>query len=269
MKRKFDFYEWLVVKDSVIIWFVHFIYNERSLWGICDWRAKRDGKRMVKRLRVPGGDLFVALNGPSIKKQPIERVKGMDCVFVNQGFKLPQYKELKPKFHVFIDPKLIKGIWDIKWLDEILSMVPDIIFVMPTAWSRLPMFKPYIEKGVKILWWDAPSRFMTHGVSGFVFQLAWKLGYKRIYFSGYEQTATPAYILKQASHFYGNDPDVMTHDYRYIMKDLSMNARHLAAAIRSANYARKIGVEMYNLTEGGIMDMFVRKRFEDVFSLKN
>ena len=57
------------------------------------------------------------------------------------------------------------------------------------------------------------------------------------------------------------------HDVRYIMKDLSMNARHLWAAIKSAEHAKKIGVEMINLTEGGIMDMFERRNFCDVFPM--
>ena len=263
--KKFDFYEWLVTKDETIIALANFIHGSKRLWGLFDWRGRRCGKKMLKSMRVNGGEIFIALNGPSIRKQPIERVKGMDCIFVNQGFKLPQYQLLHPRFHIFMDSKLIKGVWDIKWLDEILAMVPDITFVMPTAWSRLDMFKEYVDKGARIAWWDAPSQRMSHGVSGAAFQLAWMLGYRKIYFSGYEQTATPSYILKQASHFYGNDPDVATHDVRYIMKDLSMNARHLAAAIRSSEYAKKIGVEMYNLTDGGIMDMFERKQFEDVF----
>lgn len=263
--KKFDFYAWLVTKDELIISLVKFVYNARRLWGWGDRRARRDGRMMLKDMSVTDKSLFIALNGPSIKRQPLERVKGMDCIFVNQGFRLPQYRLLHPRFHIFIDTKLVKGVWDIKWIDEILKMVPDITFVMPTSWSRLAVLKPYVDRGVRILWWDAPSSAMTHGVSGFAFQLAWRLGYTKIYFSGYEQTATPAYILKQASHFYGNDPDVDTHDAYYIMKDLSMNARHLAAAFRSSEYAKRIGVKMYNLTEGGIMDMFERRRFEDVF----
>jgi len=269
MKRKrFDFWEWMVFKDEPIVWVANFIRDAKRLWGWGNWRAKRQGKKMIKGLANEGGTLFVALNGPSIKKQPIERIAGMDCLFVNQGFRLPQYKFLHPKYHVFIDKKLVDGTWDIKWLDEILEMVPDITFVMPTAWSRNSLFAPYVQRGVKILWWDAPCQRFIHGVSGFVFQLAWALGYKKIYVTGYEQTATPAYILKQASHFYGFDPDVNSHDVHYIMKDLYLNARHLACAFRSAAYAKKIGVDIINLTEGGIVDMFRREKFEDVFPLR-
>lgn len=266
--KKFDFYEWLVTKDWPIISIAYFIRGARNLWGAMDWKAKRQGRLLLNELKVNGRELFLFLNGPSIRRQPLERVgrnKNIDCAFVNQGFRLPQYCGLRPKFHVFIDSKLINGIWDIHWLDEILSMVPDIVFVMPPSWARHPLLRPYINRGVRILWWKAPITSMSHGVSGSMFQLAWKLGYRRIYFTGYEQTATPAYILKQASHFYGNDPDFATHDAHYIMKDLSMNARHLAAAFRSSAYAKRIGVEMINLTDGGIMDMFTRRKFEEVF----
>lgn len=260
--KKFDFYEWLVYKDFPIIHLANFIHGAKSLWGWKYRRATAKGKAMMCERRVNGGDIFIALNGPSIKEMPLERIKGMDCIFVNQGFKLPSYKTLQPKYHFFIDPKLMDGTWDICWIDEILAMVPSITFVMPAAWSNNPKLKPYIERGVKILWFNGKH---SHGVSGAAFQFCWKLGYKRIYFAGYEQTAIAAYILNQSSHFYGADPDEGSHTVRYVMKDLSMNARHLWAAIKSAEYAERIGVELINLTRGGIMNMFKRQVFEDVF----
>lgn len=260
---KFDFYEWLVYKDFPLIKFANFVHNAKGLWGWRYRQAARQGAKMIKDSKVVGGDIFIALNAPSIKEMPLERIKGkMDCIFVNQGFKLPAYKDLHPKYHFFIDSKLINGIWDIHWIDEILEMVPDITFVMPPSWSQLPILKPYIDRGVKILWFNGKH---SHGVSGQAFQLCWKLGYKRIYFAGYEQTGIAAYILNQSSHFYGADPDEASHSVRYIMKDLSMNARHLWAAIKSAEYARTIGVELINLSRGGIMNMFERKVFEEVF----
>ena len=186
----------------------------------------------------------------------------MDCIFVNQGFKLPSYKLLQPKYHFFIDPKLINGTWDIHWIDEILAMVPGITFVMPAGWSNHPIIKPYVDRGVQILWFNGKY---SHGVSGAAFQFCWELGYKRIYFAGYEQTAIAAYILNQSTHFYGADPDEDTYSPRFLATALSMNARHLWAAIKSEEYAERIGVELINLSRGGIMNMFKRQVFEDVF----
>lgn len=260
--KKFDFFEWLVYKDFPIIRAANFIKGVKTLWGLKYHKALAQGRKMMKERRVNGGDIFIALNAPSIKDMPLERVKGMDCIFVNQGFRLPAYKELHPKYHFFIDPKLLDGTWDIHWIDEILEMVPDITFVMLASWAKHPKLKPYVDRGVKIIWFEGKH---SHGVSGAAFQFCWKLGYKNIYFAGYEQTGIAAYILKQSSHFYGADPDEASHTVRYIMKDLSMNARHLWAAIQSAEYSKKIGVRLVNLSRGGIMDMFERKRFEDVF----
>lgn len=267
-RKKFDFVIWLINKDGPIVKLANFVHGAKRLWGLGDWRAKWQAKKMLPQFEIKDRELFVFLNGPSVKKQPLERVarrKDIDCIFVNQGFKLPQYKMLHPKFHVFIDTKMLKGIWDVHWIDEILEMVPDITFVMPPSWAKHPVIKPYVDRGVRILWWQTPIKNLAHGVSATAFQLGWRLGYKRIYFTGYEQTATPAYMLKQASHFYGNDPDVETHDTTYIIKDLYMNACHLLVAQASARYAKQIGVDMVNLTDGGLMDMFRRERFEDVF----
>ena len=43
-----------------------------------------------------GRDLFIILNGPSLKKQDISTLKGKDLMFVNRGFMHPLYKELQP-----------------------------------------------------------------------------------------------------------------------------------------------------------------------------
>lgn len=263
--KNFDFYEWLVYKDFPIIRIATFMRNARSLWGWKYRRAIAKGKAMMRERRVNGGDVFIVLNAPSIKEMPLERIRGMDCIFVNQGFRLPSYKLLQPKYHFFIDTKLINGTWDVGWIDEILAMVPDITFVMPAEWSKCPILKPYVDRNIKILWFNGNR---NHGVSGAAFQFCWEIGYKRIYFAGYEQTAIAAYMLNQSTHFYGADPDENTYTARSLVKSLSMNARHLWAAIKTAEYADRIGVELINLSRGGIMTMFKRQIFEDVFPVR-
>lgn len=263
MKRKFDFWLWMVKKEAFFVWIAFFLRGARELWGLRNWKWLRIGKMLMGKNKVVGGEIFVALNGPSVKRQPLEKVAGkMDVICVNQGFRLPQYKLLHPKFHVFIDSKLIHGVWDVKWLDEILEMVPDITFVMPAAWANLKMFRPYIERKVPIIWIKEKQ---SHGVSSAAFHLAWELGYRKIYFTGYEGTSFVSSLLKQSSHFYGADPDEDSMTSEDVMKSYYMNANHFRCAFRTCREAKRLGVHLINLTEGGVMNMFDRERFEDVF----
>ena len=70
-------------------------------------------------------ELFLVLNGPSVKKQDLLVMKDKDVMFVNRGFLHPAYKEFQPKYHVFVDTKMIKGLWPVSWLDEIWKISPN------------------------------------------------------------------------------------------------------------------------------------------------
>ena len=264
--KKFDFWKWYVEKDDLILSVVQFVYGARRLWGLKDAKYRQIGRRLINEKKVDGGDAVIVLNGPSVKRQPIEHVIGKDVFFVNQGFRLPCYKSVHPKYHVFVDTKLIHGVWDVHWLDEILEMVPDITFAMPAHWASTHLFDSYIERKIPIIWLaHASGTTRGHGVSGACFDLAMQLGYKQIYFTGYEATSFASALLSQASHFYGNDRDESTLTASDIMKGYYLNARHIREVIISAERMKKAGIKVYNLTDGGILEMFERKRFEDVF----
>lgn len=264
--KGFDFWKFAVAKDDFFLSAVEFLASARNLWGLRNFRWRKIGERIVDANRVRGGDVVIVLNGPSIKEQPLERLKGKDLIFVNQGFRLPAYKELCPKYHVFIDTKMVRGVWDIKWLNEIKAMVPNIIFVMPASWARLPMLKPYVNSDFRIIWTENPvSGVRGLGVSGECFNLAKRLGYRRIFFTGFEATSFPLSLLKQASHFYGNDSDEETMDASDFMKGYYMNARQMRELILCARRFKKSGCEVINITNGGLLEMFERRRFDDVF----
>lgn len=265
---RFDIWRWMVDKDDFILNVIELITSVRNFYGLFDWRWRRKGALIVAEDRklVKGKDVIIVLNGPSIAKQPLDRLKGKDLVFVNQGFRLPCYKELHPKYHVFIDSKLIHGIWDVGWLDEIHEMVPDITFVLPAEWARLPLLRPYIDKRFRIIWVGSCIGGMRGlGVSGICFNLVFRLGYSRVYFTGFEATSFPASLLKQSSHFYGNDSDecLMTPDV--IVKGYYMNMRQYRELMLLANKFKKKKIDIWNLTVGGLLDMFPRKNFEEVF----
>lgn len=264
-----DVWKWLVTKDDLLLSAIEFIWSARNLYGLRNLKWRRKGADLIKRLRpeTEGRDVVIVLNGPSVKEQPLERLKGRDLIFVNQGFRLPIYKNLQPKYHVFIDSKLIHGVWDIKWLDEIRDMNPNITFVMPASWARLPLLAPYIQKGYQIIWIDSCIGGLRGlGVSGACFDLARALKYATIYFTGFEATSFAASLLKTSSHFYGNDTDEATMTASDVMKGYYMNARQIRELILVAKAFKRLHVNVVNLTNGGLLNMFPRKRFEEVFT---
>lgn len=265
---KFDVWKWLVSKDDLLLSTIECVWSAKNLYGLRDIKWRCLGRRIVAEHRntTRGKEVVIVLNGPSVKEQPLERLKGKDLVFVNQGFRLPMYKELNPKYHIFIDTKMIHGVWDIRWLDEIHDMVPDITFVMPASWARLPLLRPYIQKGYKIIWIGACIGGLRGlGVSGACFDLARALKYATIYFTGFEATSFAASLLNTSSHFYGNDTDEATMTASDVMKGYYMNARQIRELILVAKAFKRLHVNVVNLTNGGLLNMFPRKRFEEVF----
>lgn len=265
---RFDVWKWLVAKDDLLLSAIECIWCARDLYGLRNLKWRRIGADLIGKHRSAtyGHDVVIVLNGPSVKAQPLERLKGKDLIFVNQGFRLPMYKELRPKYHVFIDSKLIYGVWDIKWLDEIHDMNPDITFVMPASWARLPLLRPYIQKKYQVIWIDSCIGGLRGlGVSGACFDLARALKYTTIYFTGFEATSFAASLLKTSSHFYGNDTDEAAMTASDVMKGYYMNARQIRELILVAKTFKRLHVNVVNLTNGGLLNMFPRKNFEEVF----
>lgn len=264
--KKFNFWQWMVYKDDCILNIVNCVNAARRLWGFRYRKWGRIGKRILAEDFGRSEDAVIVLNGPSIKQQAIERIKGKTVIFANQGFKLPQYKEIQPRYHVFIDTKMIKGVWDIKWLDVIHDMVPDITFVMPASWAELPILKPYIEKGYRIAWMNSKGGGMRgFGVAQSCFGLAMAIGCKRIYVTGFEDTGFASSLVSESSHFYGRDSDELNKPPELLMQGYYMNARHVRELIAFAGRAKKKGIEIINVTKGGVVTEFKRMPFEDAF----
>ena len=254
------FWPLMVKKDTYIIKLINFILSVKSKINFVEKRKLNSSDYVI-----PGDSMFIILNGPSIKTQNLLKLAGQNIMFSNRGFMHKDYKELSPKFHVFIDPKLVTGEWDVVWLDEIVKLVPDIIFVMPVEWSLLDRFKPYIDKGYRFLWIKMKNRLDCTGVSGACFETARILGFKKIYFTGFDANGLAHEMLKSAeSHFYGQNDENNIKTTVDFTRDLYMFSRHLNDLNDLAKEYKKNGIKIINLTNGGLLDMFVRDDFDKI-----
>lgn len=256
----------LIKKEKYILYGLNHVATVRNFFKIKNRKGlKQSNAKILKEVR-PNERVVIVMNGPSIKEQDFSKLIGEDVIFGNRGFAHPLYKEIHPKFHVFVDPKLPQGIWPISWLDEILSMVPDITFIMPAAWAKLPMLQPYIKKGVKFFWLFETHSFVGGmGVAGASIRGAIKLGYNDIYITGFEKTGFASELLKVSSHFYGVNSENNLKTWDDYTLDFYMNFSFYIGAKESAKQWKKMGVNIYNITKGGVVEVFERRSFDDVF----
>jgi len=230
--------------------------------------------------KFKGKRAFLVANGPSIKKQDLKPLKDEITFFVNRAFLHEDYEYIKPTFHIIVDPKLATGEWDIKFLDIILEKNPDVIFLLNYKWYYIDKFQPYIKDERFKIFWVATDLFttpfyknrkidittLTYGaaVTGVAFMSSIYMGIKDFYFLGKDGNGLCYEILEEDSHFYGTNPENSTKTIKDITKDLYMMHLSLKNWIYFSEYCKQIGFNVYNCTDGGIFNMFERKKYEEI-----
>lgn len=256
------FWQLMVKKDDYVCALINGIARLKSLLSFNEQRLLAQMRRQP-RVGV-GRETYIVLNGPSVKDQDLSVLVGKSVMFVNRGFKHPLYKDIKPEFHVFVDSKMMNGVWPVSWLDEILELTPEVTFVMPVAWASLERFRPYIQKGIKFYWIPASAPCTLTGVAGSCFEFAIEQKFNTIYFTGFDGTALAYELISVNSHFYGVNEDDLTKTTKNYQVDLYMFSRHLRDLTHFAERCAKKNIAVINLTEGGLIDMFKRKKLTDV-----
>lgn len=249
-------------------WFLNVIYFLSSLRGRFNYKHRSLMSRIAYRHNnEPKKSLFLILNGPSLKKQNISILKGKDVMFVNRGFMHPDYELLKPRYHVFVDSKMAKGIWPVDWLNEIWAKSPDTKILLPAEWYLNHRFKAF-RGDERILWIADKLPFNSLGVAGECFIFAIKENYSKLFFTGFDANGIAVELLQQSeSHFYGEDEELKGRNSLQFAQGLYMHARHLRDWYRMGDYCRKQGIKVYNFSEGGLIDNFEMATIKEVLSL--
>lgn len=233
---------------------------------------KYKGSAIYKKMKsLPlegsGQDLFIILNGPSLKNQDLSLLKGKNLMFVNRGFLHPLYKELQPKYHVFVDVKLANGVWDINWVDQIFEMCPNIKIIFPIIWYFNPVFAKYKDDN-RIFWQSWTLPFYINGVSNNCFSFAIEQGFSNIFFTGFDGNGFAYDMIKASenSHFYGADSELLGMSSKQHVQAMYTTFLQIEDLRGTSKYCRMHGINIYNLTAGGICDMFIRRDFNDPYN---
>lgn len=261
LRDKMNFWNLMIRKDDYIVSLAMFIRGLK-------YKLKPSYVKMKHMATYPpegeGKDLYIILNAPSLMSQDLSVLKGKTLMFVNRGFTHPLYMELSPKYHVFVDPKLVKGIWPVEWLAEIHEKSPKTTILLPIEWANLDLFKPY-HGFIKWLTWQLP--FYNLAVAGCCISYGIQQKYDRIYFTGFDANGIGYELVRSAnSHFYGNDKELEGKSTEQFSIDLYMHSRHFHDLNRLALFCKKKGIKVINITNGGLLDMFPREKILPVIN---
>jgi hypothetical protein len=258
--------------------------------GAVEWRAQAYADRLngkpapltfpanaTFRDRHAGKRAFVIGNGPSLASQDLRPLEGELLFTVNAFDRHPLCDVLQPPYHFFADPEMNDGSQ--KQEDEIVrvgSAMPHSTFFIP-AWPSLVSrtFRDWYDEGrlhlvpmTGDLSAGPVTTFdMVTGLPGvqtvvqLAFMVAVFMGCSPIYLTGVDSDWAASTDLDR--HFYEErtlDESWDWHYERILESTLTMFRGYRFLW----DYCRTRQVEVYNVTGGGLLDVFPCKRFEDV-----
>ena len=228
---------------------------------------------------------FLVANGPSINEENLSLLVGSTCFFVNQSFRHPEYAAIAPAYHVIIDDKLCSGVWDIKWLDEILKLNPEVTFLLNAKWYNDKKFQSYRrDERYKIVWIDCRKFFHKYmgrssidltktapgvAVTGAAFTAMIFMGFKTINMLGQDGNGLCYELTNRKSHFYGSNQENRQKSIEDIEKDLCQMSLSIKQWINISSYCERNLVSVVNCTSGGVFDMFPRNTIENIIAKKS
>lgn len=235
----------------------------KRFWQSVSFPKSADGKYMAELKDSHKGErCFIIGNGPSLTPDDLDRLKGEFCFATNRIYYMFDKTDWRPSMYVSFDldviAKEIKMVNDVDCPVRLFNLNAKKYF--PKNDSRNHYF--FLKGKFKI---DRNgtgqtevnedlSRYMTltDNVTGVCLQLAFYMGFSEIYLIGVDHNYS-----KPQNYFAG-------------MKGNIPPSFNLEATNKSyqtlCDYAKSKGIEVYNATRGGKLEIFKRKSFDDIFN---
>ena len=244
-----------------------------------DFKFLKKNKKLFNKFA--NQKFFIVGLGPSINNYDLLKLKDKNVIMVNRSFKLKEYEELSPKFHLFIDPKLAMGIWPIDYVEEILKKSNNVIIFLNADWYNLDKFSKY--RSHQQIYWikfhpvsllnSQYSFDLTKSISSgssvidCAITLTVYIGSKDINILGVEGNGISKLMCNQDSHWDGTDPDYKEHNSLLFANDMIGASRGIRQWHAISRELKKKKIEIFNLTKEGILDAYKYKDFEESLNL--
>jgi hypothetical protein len=223
--------------------------------------------------------IFLLGNGPSLNDFDLKKLNNEIVIMVNRSFDHPDYEIIKPKYHIFIDPKLATGEWPIEYLETVYKKNPDVTLLLNAKWYHLKKFSNYRNK--KNVYWIINnctsllydnfnvdlSTIYNSGVAVVDQGIALAIysGSKKIYILGVELNGIAYLMAGHNSHFSGKDPDYKDFNCLSYSKSMNASSRSIRQFIRFSINCRKRNIELINLSNRGLLDFIEKENFNKLF----
>lgn len=242
--------------------------------------------RMEKlRGAYAGQRCFIMGNGPSLNQMNLELFMNDIVWGSNRCYLLFDRIEWRPKFYVAIDKRVVPD--NAIEIDNLKNQLPGILFFYPVIFR----YNRTLKSASNVYWYNEvflnednlPYTMFSSNASEFVYsartvtvamlQLAVHLGFNPIYLIGCDTNYT---VPTTVQHENG-DPNLLISsasdpnhfDSAYFGKNKKWHEPHVDRMIFHYEQAKKVcdelGVDVYNATVGGNLEIFPRVNYLDLF----
>lgn len=240
--------------------------------NIIDFKNKYTGKR-----------IFIVGNGPSINSTPLEKLIGEYSIAMNRISLIYERTKWRPSFFVCTTTNIKYPDWH----KDIMHTIN--LGVVTFAWDEL---RDYIKQRDNVYfinctngeqttpypslnWWsdDISKRVCKYGTSMLVaFQLAFYMGFKEIYILGADLGYKDSFPRKLAGYFGLRKLKKMFPDNNHFSTSYDtpgcpstiLNRNMVAAHKLVKTIAEKKGINIFNATNGGNLEVYPRVNLLDV-----
>lgn len=240
-----------------------------------------------------GERCFILASGPSINRQNLKPLSKEICIAVSEFYLHPDIETISPLYHVEApnhfpyDFRVVERSHDDykKYYKENVNFFFGYTSYKYSRFNFLSQHPEYDQQNFYHLnyeysrlldesnWcqaklWDLTKRLF--GVNSVIFaaiQVAVYMGFSQIYLVGCDHNHLEDVKRRRTSHFYADD-DGMTddrHEWQTTEQLLYSMHKRWTQYRFIQNFLKQSGQEIINATDGGMLDVFPRVRFEDLF----
>jgi hypothetical protein len=283
------------VKKKITYWAIPLGFQEliRSFLSLVNEKNKpvasdpEENAILIKNSEIlnlhKGQRCFILATGPSINRQNLALLQNEICIAVSNLFVHPDYKTINPQYYCiapFHHP-ISEDAWQ-AWMSEIdkKTLNSTLIFGL-TDRGRNETGNRFQNRRTHYIKFDGTfDKFLKSGVdltkttprpqsvTVMALFVAIYMGFNEIYLLGCDHDWI--FNLGKSSHFYAEDQHAMKRSGYDEWQEIDFGSEFASNANLWQQYmlinrlAHSLNIEIYNATNGGILDVFPWVRFEDL-----
>lgn len=258
------------------------IYKIPILYTVCQKIVDNNNKRFYKKFNKKfhhdkklrefkntklGKRCFIIGNGPSLNMKDLEMLKEEECFAANLIFRIFDKTDWRPTYYFVQDRYADTG-------DVLDKLEIPYMFIGDYYWRKrninnknalcIHSARSFSKENVEFSN-DISKKVISHWtVTYSMIQVAIYMGYTNIYLLGMDHNYAFTYDEKgNIMHNSGVKSHIFedSNPNEVIANIEGMNKAYISAR----NFANKNGVKIYNITRGGNLEWFERKKLEEVF----